>query len=634
MCGIAGFSRFNTQLGDIETLKEMGQAIYHRGPDAGSEYIDENIGLCHRRLAIIDLSDAGVQPMHSNDERYVIAFNGEIYNFLDVRAELAAEGYTFNTHTDTEVILALYTKYGEQCLEKLNGMFAFALWDKKEQTLFVARDRLGKKPLYYHFDGQNIFFASELKSLLVLPKIPKHIREDAVYDFFAYQYIPDPKTIFSDVYKLEPGHYLTIDNKGLKKTKYWDVSFAETSHDSEEKIKIDLTQLMQQCTKSRMISDVPLGAFLSGGVDSSGVVAMMANNSEKSVTTCSIGFDDKKYNEVGFARAVAEQYDTDHHEFTVHQNVNDELEKIVAFFDEPFADPSLVPTYFVSELARQKVTVAVAGDGGDEVFAGYEKYSADYLENQIRSKFPLFVRKNIFPPLAKIAGCIKATPFRRAKSLLTSLSVDPAMGFYISNSFISDDVWEQLVNDSMKQKLNGYHPSKITTDAYNSADGSDHLSKILYTDMKTYLPGGILVKVDRMSMANSLEVRAPILDYKVVEFAAKIPSKYKFNIEKTKPEKKYILKEIFKPLLTDDILYRKKMGFSVPLAAWLRDEVKELAEERLFNRNEGLTQYFKPEAIKKMWQEHQNKTIDHSAPLWSMLMFQMWWDKYMKVEQA
>jgi len=628
MCGIAGFTQFHRQRSSIDLLKAMGERIFHRGPDAGSEYFTENVGLCHRRLAIIDLSEAGVQPMPSSDDKLVITFNGEIYNFLELRATLQDEGYQFNTHTDTEVILALYGKYGEKCLEHLNGMFAFALWDKEKKELFVARDRMGKKPLYYYFDNENIFFASELKSLLVLPNIPRNIREDAVYDFFAYQYIPDPKTIFENIYKLEPGHFITVNTNGLKKKEYWDISFAQTSNDSEEKLKAYLTQLTDDCTKKRMISDVPLGAFLSGGVDSSGIVALMAKNSESPITTCSIGFDDEKYNEVDFARSVAEQYKTNHHEFTVHQNVKDELNHIVGFFDEPFADPSLVPTYFVSELAKQKVTVAVAGDGGDEVFAGYEKYSVDNVENQLRQKFPSIVRQYIFPPLAKLAGCIKARPFRRAKSLLTSLSVEPAMGFYITNSFITDDIWNSLVNKKVSSNLNGYHPSKITVDAYNKADGPDHLSKILYTDMKTYLPGGILVKVDRMSMANSLEVRAPILDYKLVEFAAKIPSKFKFN----NGEKKYILKEIFKPFLSDDILYRKKMGFSVPLADWLRGEIKEIAEDCLFNREAGLVSYFKQETIQKMWQQHQNKQIDYSAPLWSMLMFQMWWDKYMETE--
>jgi asparagine synthase (glutamine-hydrolysing) len=378
-----------------------------------------------------------------------------------------------------------------------------------------------------------------------------------------------------------------------------------------------------------MISDVPLGAFLSGGVDSSGIVALMAEQAEKTdgeaITTCSIGFDEEKFNETEFAKQVAEQYNTNHHELTVHDNVADSLKHIVSFFDEPFADPSLVPTYFVSKLAREKVTVAIAGDGGDEVFAGYSKYSVDHIENELRNKFPEWLRKKIFPSLAKIAGKVNLTSFRKANSLLTSLSVEPAMGFYITNSMITNETWLTLVTERTKKELGSYHPSTQTVDKYNQADGQDHLSKILYTDMKTYLPGGILVKVDRMSMANSLEVRAPILDYKLMEFAATVPSRFKFK----EGEKKYLLKEAFKKYLPDDILYRKKMGFSVPLASWLRNELKEIVEDKLITNSSGLTQIFKQTEITKLWCEHIAKNKDHSTVLWSMLMFQMWWDAYM-----
>lgn len=633
MCGIAGFSQFNTATGTVETLKSMGEAIYHRGPDAGSEYIDENIGLSHRRLAIIDLSEAGVQPMHSHDDNYVIAFNGEIYNFLSLREELKAKGYPFKSHTDTEVILALYHYEGEDLLNKINGMFAFALWDKTQQRLFMARDRIGKKPLYYCEHNSEIVFASELKALLTIEDIPKEVRVDAVYDFFAYQYIPDPKTIYQNIHKLEPGHYLMVDKNGISKKQYWDISFATTSNANEAELKAEVQARAKACTEQRMISDVPLGAFLSGGVDSSGVVALMAKisaeNNNKAITTCSIGFDEEKFDETKYAAMVAEQYQTEHHKLIVQENVEDNLEHIVSFFDEPFADPSLVPTYFVSQLAREKVTVAIAGDGGDEVFAGYEKYAADHVENKLREKVPTWLRKSLFPPLAKVAGSINLNLFQRASSLLHSLSVDPAMGFYISNSFIKDATWQSLVNNETKQKLGAYHPSKQTTDYYHQCDGKDHLSRILYTDMKTYLPGDILVKVDRMSMANSLEVRAPILDYTMMEFACTIPSEFKFNTNTDKPEKKYLLKEAFKDYLTDDILYRKKMGFSVPLASWLRNELKDITEERLIKRDSGLCQFFKKEQIAKLWHEHKTYKKDNATVLWSMLMFQMWWDKYM-----
>ena len=625
MCGIAGLTTFNKAPIETSILKSMGDAMIHRGPDAGETFSDENVGLVHRRLAIIDLSEAGVQPMTSHDGKYVIVFNGEIYNFLEQRAKLEKEGYPFKTHTDTEVILALYAKHGHDCVQHLNGMFAFALWDIAEESLFIARDRMGKKPLYYYQQDGDLYFASELKCLLAIDAFPKNVRLDAAYDFFAHQYVPDPKTIFENVFKLEAGHTMVFDRKGMKIKQYWNVSFANQSTATEADLKAQLQEQLKQCTARRMVSDVPLGAFLSGGVDSSGVVAMMAEASDKPITTCSIGFDEKKFNETEFAASVAKQYKTDHHELFVHENVADSLEHIASFFDEPFADPSLVPTYFVSKLAREKVTVAVAGDGGDEVFAGYSKYNVDDIENRLRMKFPAWLRKGVFPGLAKMCSKVNLRPFKKANSLLTSLSVDPAMGFYITNSMMTDHDWQQLAKDEIKAELGSYHPSENTVKKYNEAPGDDHLSKILYTDLKTYLVGGILVKVDRMSMANSLEVRAPILDYEVVELAASMPSNLKYN----DGEKKYILKEAFKPYLNDDILYRKKMGFSVPLANWLRNELKELVENKLILQPTGLAQIMKTEQIAKLWQQHVSGAKDHSNVLWSMLVYQLWWDCYM-----
>ena len=629
MCGIAGFSRYQFESGDESLLADMGQAIYHRGPDAGGTYLDAGVGLCHRRLSILDLSAAGNQPMFSPDRRYVIVFNGEIYNFLDIRASLEAQGHQFSTHTDTEVILTLYALEGPQCLDKLNGMFALAIWDTAEQTVFLARDRIGKKPLYYTHQQGKFAFASEIKALLPLPFISKSIRDDAVYDFFAYQYVPDPKTIFTDIQKCPPGHYMVFEKGELTIKRYWDVDFSRTSNNSEEALTNQLRELTAHCTKQRMIADVPLGAFLSGGVDSSGVVAMMANQSESPVKTCSIGFDEKRFNETEFAKAVADQYHTEHHEFIVHDNVSDNLEHIVSFFDEPFADPSLVPTYFVSKLARQEVTVAIAGDGGDEVFAGYEKYSVDAVENNLRNKVPGWIRKKVLPGLANLLSAGSSiTVLRKAKSLCDSLSCDPAMGFYLSNAQIDQRHWQQLVAPDFASRLGDYHPSKITLDAYARANGPDHLAKILYTDLTTFLPGGILVKVDRMSMANSLEVRAPILDREVIEFAATVPSAFKFK----DGEKKHILKEAFKPLLPDDILYRKKMGFSVPLDSWLRNEIKAIAERYILKDNNGLCRYFKPAVIRQFWQQHQSGSYQHGTLLWSMLMFEMWYQRYIESE--
>ena len=624
MCGIAGFSLFNHVEGNEASLEKMGNAIFHRGPDAGGTYIDEFVGLCHRRLSIIDLSEAGNQPMFSGCKNLVIVFNGEIYNFLELREELEQQGVAFNSHSDTEVILELYKKEGVDCLKRLNGMFAFALWDKQKDLLFIARDRLGKKPLYYFSKDGRFAFASEIKAILTLEDIPRKIRLDAVYDFFAYQYVPDPKSIFEDIHKLPPAHYMLVTKDGIKQRQYWDLSFTNTSSDSIEDNKNKLLSLLNETTRQRMISDVPLGAFLSGGVDSSGVVALMANNSDKPVKTCTIGFDNKKYNEAEFAKEIAQKYNTEHHEFTVHQNVAERLEEIAKYFDEPFADPSLVPTFFVSELARKEVTVAIAGDGGDEMFAGYEKYAIDDIENKLRDKFPKIVREKLFPPLAKLAGTIPLNIAKKGKSLLNSLSQSPAMGFYITNSQMTDETWNKLVNPDVARALGNYHPSRITLDKYEKADGPDHLSKLLYTDIKTYLTGGILVKVDRMSMANHLEVRAPLLDYQIAEFAASIPSEQKFN----EGVKKRILKEALVPFIPTDLLHRKKMGFSVPLAQWFREELKTIGEKYLLSENQGLTSVFMKDQIEKLWNEHQSGSADHSAVLWSMLMFEIWYQNY------
>lgn len=624
MCGIAGFTRFHVNLGDKQTLLAMGDAIAHRGPDAHGEYLDDDIGLCHRRLSIIDLSAAGTQPMYSVDNNLVIVFNGEIYNYLELRKDLQSRGYMFRTNTDTEVILAAYHLDGESCLAKLNGMFAFAIWDKHKKSLFIARDRIGKKPLYYFHDSLGFAFASELKSFFSIPEIKREIRDDAIFDFFAYQYIPDPKTIFKNIYKLEPGHWLSISENKFHKEKYWDISFAQTKNISDEQFRDELLDLIEKCTRRRMVSDVPLGAFLSGGVDSSGIVALMSQQSESPITTCSIGFDEEKFDETKFAQIVANQYQCAHHKFVVDENVTDNLEHIVSFFDEPFADPSLVPTYFVSKLARQAVTVAIAGDGGDEIFAGYEKYSIDRWENMLRSYCPSSVRHNLFPAISDFLSNSSQGFLRRGGSLLKSLSLNPAQGFYVSNSQISDTMWHMLAGEELKRSLGDYHPSSLTTSAYAKADTEDHLSKILYTDMKTYLPGGILVKVDRMSMAHSLEVRAPLLDYKVIEYAAQIPARLKLN----HGEKKYILKNAFSTLLSDEILYRKKMGFSVPLASWLRNELKSLTETELFASNSAMSYYFREDTLKDIWQQHLSGKQDFSAPLWSALMFSLWFKRY------
>jgi len=503
-------------------------------------------------------------------------------------------------------------------------MFALAIWDKQEESLFLARDRLGKKPLYFYRKENRFIFASEIKSILCAESIDRSIRNDAVKDYFFYQYVPDPKTIFKFVHKLAPGHWMRINRNGLEQHQYWDVSFAKTHKGSRKQIEEELTELLEDSVKTRMISDVPLGAFLSGGVDSSAVVGMMARNSDTPVTTCAIGFNNKKFDELQYAENVAKQFQTNHYELTVQENVEQNLITIASYFDEPFSDPSFVPTFYVSKLARSMVTVALAGDGGDENFAGYGKYLDDLKENQIRKWVPDSLSKSVMPALSALLADNPVSLLRRGSSLLNSLSGDRSHGFFLSNSLFRSHIWQRLVCESFARDLTEYDSSYVTRDYYESADTDDHLSKILYTDIKSYLPGDILVKVDRMSMANSLETRAPILDYRVVQFAATIPSSMKIS----DGEGKSVLKTSMKGLLTDDTLYRKKMGFSVPLAQWLRHEIRDVAEKYLLSENNGLSNFFKSTEIHVLWQQHLSGSRDYSQELWSLLMFEIWWQQY------
>lgn len=626
MCGIAGFTRFNSSVFDNDTLVSMGNAIVHRGPDADGQYMDNQIGLCHRRLSILDLSEAGNQPMLSPCGNHVLVFNGEIYNFADLRSEQRKQGYVFRTGTDTEVILSLYQKYGMEMLSYLNGMFAFALWDKSLNKLFLARDRIGKKPLYIYRNGKDYLFASEIKSLMTVPGLRFEPRTDAVYDFFTYQYVPDPKSIFSQVEKLPPAHYIEIDCDGSQQHCYWDVSLSPRTGADIGQMSEELYSLLHDATQLRMVSDVPLGAFLSGGIDSSGIVGLMAESSSDPVITCSIGFDSRKYDEVEYARIIASKFGTNHHEYTVREAVSDSLVDIARYFDEPFADQSFVPTYFVSKLARQNVTVALAGDGGDENFAGYQKYVIDSAENRIRQAVPTVIRNLVSPRLISLLSRSAQPSLRKSGSLLESISTDPGRGFFYSNAFTRPSSLNRIINESTARSLRDYDPADFMLNFYRNADSDDHLTKILYTDLKTFLPGDILTKVDRMSMANSLEVRAPLLDYRVVEFAASLPANFKLM----KGDKKHILKKCFSGLLPHDIIYRKKMGFSVPLASWLRHEIRDLTQNTLFKNGSGVSNYFDMTAVHGMWQEHLSGKRDHSTLLWSMLTFELWWDAYMQ----
>lgn len=626
MCGISGFTRSCSTRADIETLKLMGASLLHRGPDAGGEYLDEWVGLGHRRLSIIDLSSQGNQPMHSIDGRHIIVFNGEIYNYRELREELEKGGCSFRSRTDTEVILALYQREGVECLNRLNGMFAMALWDRDNKELLLARDRIGKKPLYYYHGGSDrLAFASEIKALLHLPGMTRTVEPTAVVDYLKYLYIPAPKTIFKNIYKLLPGHYLRLRvgaDPSIKE--YWNVKFplyaSSIEHDEAADI---LLGLIRSSTICRMSADVPLGAFLSGGIDSSAIVALMADASSSSIKTCSVGFMDKEHDEIIPARMVARQFQTDHAEYTVAGQVQETVQLLPKFFDEPFADSSAVPTFHVSQLARQNVTVALAGDGGDENFGGYRKYVTDLNEDLVRRLVPRVILKAV-NGLAHQGGACGI--MRKVRTLTSNALADPGHAYYQTNTFISDSMLEKLLSDRLRKVCRGYEPAEHTLAHWDSLKGADHLTRMLYTDIKTYLPGDILVKVDRMSMAHSLEVRAPLLDYRVVEFAASLPSRLKIR----RGTQKLILKKAVSNHLPATIINRRKHGFTVPLDRWFRKELAPLVRERLLE-SDSLGEFFSLNSIDELWNEQKSQKSNHGTLLWSLLSFSLWQQEYLQV---
>jgi asparagine synthase (glutamine-hydrolysing) len=614
---------------DRALLQRMTDVIQHRGPDADGLFINGNVGLGHRRLSIIDLSDAGKQPMFSNDGQLSIVFNGEVFNFLEHRDALQQQGYTFHSKTDTEVIIYLYHKYGEECVQYLRGMFAFAIWDERKQRIFLARDRLGQKPLYYYCDGRRLVFGSELKCLLEDPTIPKEIDHEALYDYFMYLYVPAPKTIYKNIYQLPPAHYMVCTREGIQTVQeYWDVSFAQAEEEKDEDYYCErLIEELREACQIRLISDVPLGAFLSGGIDSSGVVAMMAMAVNTPVVTTSIGFQEKAFDETAFARIVSQKYRTDHFERTVHADALSIIEKLVWHFDEPFADSSAVPTYYVSKLSREKVTVALAGDAGDENFAGYSKYPVDVMENAMRGRIPQSLKRYLIAPIARLYPKWDWLPrILRAKFFLTNLTLSHARGFFRTNTNLTDEERQKLFSRDLQQMVHGYDPFIHTERFYQRADTDDALSRVQYVDLKTYLPGDILVKVDRMSMANSLEVRAPMLDHKFIEYAATIPSSLKLQGN----EKKYILKKALAPYLPPEILYRKKQGFEVPLDRWFRNELHQLAQDTLLSSKSLQRGFFQPETLKTMWKQHQSGERNFGTNFWTLLMFELWYRQFME----
>jgi asparagine synthase (glutamine-hydrolysing) len=625
MCGICGkIYRDPARPVEPDLIRRMADAIAHRGPDAAGYHIDGAVGLGHRRLSIIDLS-AGDQPMYNEDRSLVAIFNGEIYNFQDLRQQLSAHGHVFKTKSDTEVLLHGYEQWGERCVEKLRGMFAFAIWDEPRQQLFLARDRVGIKPLYYYFDGQKLLFASEIKAILQDPQVARALDWQALDDYLTYMYIPAPKTIFQKIRKLPAGYTLTVSARGLSEREYWDLTFKSNGARSEADYAAGLLAQLREAVSSHLMSDVPLGAFLSGGIDSSAVVGLMHGLMNAPVNTASIGFRESGFDELPYARMVAKKFHTNVHERVVDAQAAGILDKLVWHFDEPFADSSMVPTYYVSQIAREKVTVCLSGDGGDENFAGYRRYKFDVFENRVRALLPAALRRPVCGAVSRVYPKADWLPqIFRAKTLLANLSTSPERGYFHTMSWFNPAMKRQLYKDHLKKELNGYDAFSVMKTHFERVQDLDPLSRIQYVDVKTYLVDDILAKVDRTSMAHALEVRVPILDHEVMEYAAGIPAEYKLR----NGEGKYIFKQALNDLIPAEILYRPKMGFSIPLARWLRGELKQIFEERVFAKDAFIGSLFELGPIRQWWNQHQRGTRDYSFHLWALLMLACWGERF------
>ena len=620
MCGLVGiFDTRGERPVDRALLDRMNERQHHRGPDEGGLHVEPGLGLGHRRLSIIDLA-SGQQPMTSADGDLVLVYNGEIYNFAELADELRALGYSFRTHCDTEVILYAYAAWGEACVTRFRGMFAFALWDRPRRRLFLARDRLGIKPLYYAplADG-TVLFGSELKALTACPQLPRQIDPLAVEDYFGFGYVPEPRTIYQAARKLPPGHTLTLcrGEPMPAPRQYWDLPLEAQPTSGD--VTGELIERLREAVRIRLVAEVPLGAFLSGGVDSSAVVAMMAGLSPEPVNTCSIAFGEAAFDETVYANDIAQQYRTRHHRERVAADDFDLLDALADVYDEPFADSSAIPTYRVCELARKHVTVALSGDGGDESFGGYRRYRWHLQEERLRGRLPLALRRPLFGALGALYPKANWAPrVLRAKATFQSLARDSLEGYFDSVAVMPDALRGRLFSRDFQRQLQGYQAIEVLRAHDRLADAGDPLRRVQYLDFKTYLPGDILTKVDRASMAHALEVRVPILDHPFVEWAAGLPSALKVR----GGEGKAVFKQALERYLPRDILYRPKQGFAVPIAQWFRGPLRERVRSAVLGPHLAGSGWFDTDHLRRLVDEHQTGRRDHATPLWTLLMFE------------
>lgn len=631
MCGIAGaFDLSGKRDISLDLLERMNASQFHRGPDEGAVWREPGVGLAHRRLSIIDVA-SGQQPMFNEDGSVAVVFNGEIYNFGDLVPELERAGHRFATRSDTEVILHAWEEWGEKSVERFRGMFAFAVYDRNQGTLFLARDRLGVKPLYYAALPDNtVLFSSEMKALLCHPALKRELDHEAVEDYFALGYVPEPKSIYRSIQKLPGGHTL-LARRGasLPATReYWDVHFQPLVDLANEDALLDeLRARLRESVGLRMISEVPLGAFLSGGVDSSAVVATMAGLVDRPVNTCSISFADPAYDESRYAKMVAERYKTTHHVDLVESDDFDLIDTLARSYDEPFADSSAIPTYRVCQLARRHVTVALSGDGGDENFGGYRRYRFHLAEERVRSRLPLGLRRAVFGGLARVYPKADWAPrVFRGRSTFQALARDTVAAYLHTVSVIGDDMRADLYSSQFARKLGGYNAVEVFRRHAARQSFDDPLGLVQYIDLKTYLVGDINTKVDRASMAHSLEVREPLMDHPLIEWVASLAPRYKIRDGETK----YLLKKAMEPLVPHDVLYRPKMGFAVPLQRWFRGPLRERVRSALLGERLAGSGIVDHASVAKLVEQHERGQRDHSAPIWSLLMF----DAFLRAAEA
>ncbi len=619
MCGIAGFANMGYTYDDARHLLDrMCKVMRHRGPDEQGIWVGASarydIALGMRRLSIIDIT-GGQQPICNEDHTMLVVLNGEIYNYRELQDELSSRGHTFRTRSDTETILHAYEEYGDACVKHLRGMFAFALWDTRRERLLLARDRFGKKPLYYYWDGTHLLFASEIKSILQA-SIPREINPNALDEFLVYRYVPAPNTIFRDIYKLPAAHTLIYERGNIQTARYWDLSFVPSCTDNEETAIARIGELLRDAVRVRLMSEVPLGAFLSGGLDSSVVVALMNSLQAQPVKTFSIGFDEEDYSELPYARRVARYLNTEHVELVVRPELVSVLPQLVWDFDEPFGDSSMLPTYYVSKLAREYVTVVLSGDGGDEIFAGYRHYARE----RAIQYFPAALRSLLASKSAWLPDGM------RGKKRLRNLDQSLPMRYVQGTMIFPVGARPSLYTAEYFAHVRSTNPYACQTSLFNAISDLDVVAQMQYVDAHRYLVDDILVKVDRTSMLNSLETRAPLLDQHLVEYVASLPSELRMRHGTLK----YLLKRVAADLLPPEIVRRKKRGFTIPLGCWFRGELAPFAHEVLQSSRFRQRGIFNPHFVNSLLRAHQRSSlVDHSSALWCLLCLELWFQIYM-----